>query len=231
MTSPPRITLAIYDLDRTITSLPTWTPFLLFAARRLAPWRLTLIPLVAVAALCRAIGLIDRDRLKTVMHRCLLGPAVKPDRLDAIVQRFADRFVRDHIQPGAHRQIAADRADGRRIVIATAAHRFYAAAIADRLGIADLIATEAPRNAAGEILPGFDGANCYGAAKQRMIAQWLAERGIDRASAHIRFYSDHGSDAPTFAWGDEAVVINANVRLSALAQQEGWRSEDWRQRR
>ena len=33
--------IAIYDLDRTLTRRATFTPFLLFAARKVASWRLT----------------------------------------------------------------------------------------------------------------------------------------------------------------------------------------------
>jgi hypothetical protein len=38
--------LAIYDMDRTITRRATYTPFLVHAALRLAPWRLVFFPLV-----------------------------------------------------------------------------------------------------------------------------------------------------------------------------------------
>ena len=33
--------LAIYDMDRTITRTGTFTPFMIHAAIRLAPWRLS----------------------------------------------------------------------------------------------------------------------------------------------------------------------------------------------
>ena len=36
--------LAIYDLDKTITRRPTYTPFLLYAARTRGVWRLFLLP-------------------------------------------------------------------------------------------------------------------------------------------------------------------------------------------
>jgi phosphoserine phosphatase len=44
---------------------------------------------------------------------------------------------------------------------------------------------------------------------------------------HVRFYSDHVSDAPTFAWADEPVAVNAHGPLRALARARGWRIEDW----
>lgn len=222
------VRLAIYDLDRTITDWPTWTPFLLFAARRHAPWRLALLPLVGVAAGARAAGLIDRNQLKIVMHRLLLGGRMTPDRAATIGDAFSAWFARNHVRAAALEQMRQDRAEGRRIVIATAAHHFYADAIAARLEITDLVATRARRDGAGRITPALDGPNCYAGAKQAMLVAWLADQGIARADAHLRFYSDHISDEPTFAWVDEAVVINPVAKLRALAAARGWRCVEWR---
>jgi hypothetical protein len=36
--------LAIYDMDKTITRRATYTPFLVHACARLAPWRIVLSP-------------------------------------------------------------------------------------------------------------------------------------------------------------------------------------------
>lgn len=220
--------LAIYDLDRTITRVPTWSPFLLYAARRLAPWRLAAIPLLGPVALLRAAGVLDRDELKQAMHRLLIGHRRQPAELARVADAFAERFVARHIYEGAARQMALDRAEGRRVVIATAAHRFYAGAIAARLGVNDLIATEAQRDGAGEVLSVINGANCYGAAKQAGIAAWLVAQGLDRDAVHIRFYSDHASDRPTFEWVDEPVAVNAHPPLARLARERGWEIMDWR---
>ena len=222
------VRLAIYDLDRTITDWPTWTPFLLFAARHHAPWRLALLPLVGAAAGVRAAGLIDRNRLKMVMHRLLLGGRMTSARATAIGDAFSAWFNRDHVRASALEQMRQDRAEGCRIVIATAAHRFYADAIAARLEVADLVATRARRDGAGRITPALDGPNCYAGAKQAMLAAWLANQGIARSDAHLRLYSDHVSDEPTFEWVDEAVVINPGAKLRALAAARGWRCAQWR---
>ncbi|SDA24512.1 HAD family phosphatase [Sphingomonas sp. NFR15] len=219
----PRVRISVYDLDRTITSLPTWTPFLLHAARAVAPWRLAALPVVGLVALSRT----DRDRRKELMHRLILGPTLGTAAATRLAEDFATRLTRDHIRPGARAQIAADRAEGRRIVIATAAHAFYARAIADRLGVADLVATRAKRDAAGDITPMLDGPNCYGAAKRAMLERWLADAGIAREDAHIRFQSDHVSDAPSFAWADEPIAVNPHARLRALARARGWPIVDW----
>ncbi|MCD2317418.1 HAD-IB family phosphatase [Sphingomonas sp. IC-11] len=227
MTKTPPVPLAIYDLDRTITSLPTWTPYLLFAARRLEPARLALLPAVVASAATRSLGIMNRDQLKEAMHRLLLGPAVPPDRLAKVSEAFAEWIVRNHVRPGARAQLTADKGEGRRIVIATAAHRFYAEPIARRLGVADLVATEASRGAGGDILPALSGPNCYGSAKHAMITAWFARSGMDRANTHIRFYSDHATDQPTFEWVDEPVAVNPHRKLRALAGERGWQIADW----
>ncbi len=55
----------------------------------------------------------------------------------------------------------------------------------------------------------------------------MAEEGIARDDAHIRFYSDHVSDAPALDWADEAFAVNAHGPLRELARQKGWAVLDW----
>ena len=58
-----------------------------------------------------------------------------------------------------------------------------------------------------------------------MVEYRLAKNGLQRG--HVRFYSDHASDAPVFEWADEAVAVNAHDRLVRLARERGWRVENW----
>ena len=133
--------LAIYDMDRTVTRRATFTPFLLHCATRRAPWRLVFLPLVILSMLAYAAKLITRGRLKEINHALLLGRSIGPAALKPLVESFAERQVATNIRPGARAAIARDRAEGRRIVMATASYRFYAAAIAERLGFDDVIGT------------------------------------------------------------------------------------------
>lgn len=219
--------LAIYDMDKTVTRKATFTLFLLHAARRLAPWRFLLLPAVALTSLAYALRLIDRARLKELNYRLLIGH-VAPERLERVIESFAEAQVASNILPGARRRIAEDRQAGRRLVLATASYRLYAAAIARRLGFDDVIGTRQGLDAKGRILARIDGANCYGAAKHDMILAWMESQGIDRDAVHIRFYSDHVSDAVVHHWADEPFATNAHRRLIALARVEGWEVLDWR---
>lgn len=219
--------LAIYDMDKTITHAPTWTAFLIAATPGRIPWRLALLPAAGLATGAYAAGLIDRARLKQWTQRLILGRAISGDAAAAAAARFAERVVASGVFAGARARLAADRAEGYRLVMATASYGFYAGAIAARLGIDDVIATGVATDGRGRVLARIAGENCYGAAKLRMIEAWMAGQGIARADAHIRFYSDHVSDAPTLAWADAPVAVNAHGPLRALARAEGWRIEDW----
>lgn len=218
--------IAIYDLDRTITRVPTWTPFLLHAARTRAPWRLLGAPVVVAAMLAYRAGGMSRRSLKQIMHRLLVGPLPRAE-VDTLAQSFADGFAR-HVYADARARIAADRAEGYRIVIATAAHRYYAERLAAALGIDDVVATEATVDARGRVTSQIAGANCYGADKLAMIAAWMAAEGIARDRARVRFYSDHVTDAPTFEWADEAIAVNPHAKLRTLATERGWPILEWR---
>ena len=223
--------LAIYDMDRTVTRKATYTPFLIHACLRLAPWRMLLLPLVLFTVAAFALRLIDRGRLKEWNYALLIGRGVAPGRLEPVIESFAARQIASNIRPGARRSIAADRAAGRRLVMATASYRLYAAAIARRLGFDDVIATETMRDAKGRIVAKIDGRNCYGLGKLDMIEAWLQREGLERDAVHIRFYSDHVSDHHVHRWADEPVAANAHDRLRRLAEAEGWEVVDWRDRR
>jgi len=219
--------LAIYDLDRTLTRHATYTPFLLHCAVRRAPWRLLLLPLVAVSVLGYLARVIDRGKLKEINHRLLLGRWIHPKDLKPLVDSFADATVARNIRPGARTAIARDKREGRRLVLATASYRLYADAIADRLGFDDVIGTGSVIGLDERIRSRILGENAYGDAKLRMIAEWVDKSGLTGRHGHVRFYSDHASDAPTFEWADESVAVNPHARLARLAKTRGWAIEDW----
>lgn len=220
--------LAIYDMDKTITTTPTWTRFLVHAARHRAPWRLAQLPLVGIAGLAYLMKVIDRGGLKQIAQRLMLGKALAPADLERVAESFAEAEAERGILAGARERIDADRAEGRTLVMATASHGYYASAIARRLGFDHVVATGAKRDARGHFLSLIEGSNCYGPEKLRMIERWMETQAIARADAHVRAYSDHVSDAPLLEWADEAFAVNAHGPLKALAQARGWPELDWR---
>lgn len=220
--------LAIYDMDKTITRTPTWTPFLWHWTRRHAPWRLLFSPALAGLGIAYKVGLIDRARLKQAAQRLMLGRGVRAEKLARATGGFAERLMARGVLAGALQRIAADRAAGYELVLATASNRFYVTDIAAALEFDHVIATDSVYAADGRLEARIEGENCYGAGKLRMVEAWLAREGTARSDAQVRFYSDHVSDAPVFEWADEPFAVNAHGPLRVLAKAKGWPVLDWR---
>lgn len=219
--------LAIYDMDRTITRTGTFTPFMIHAAMRLAPWRLVFVPFAAGVMLAYVGKLIERKRVKELNQAMLIGRRIHADRLTPIAESFADHILKHNVREGALESLAENRAAGRRLVLATASSRIWVEPIARRLGMDDVIATGAIRGIDDYVSHKVDGENCYGPAKLRMIQAWMGLQRLDRSECHIRFYSDHISDVPVLEWADEAIASNPHAGLREEARRRGWTIVDW----
>lgn len=226
MTVAAAVRVAIYDLDRTVLRKPTFTLFLLWAAWKSAPWRLLLLPALAALMIGYALRLYGRNGFKPAAIRLMLGPRLSPACAADLAARFAAWRVPRDVPPGAQACIARDRAEGYHLLMATAAPEFYAGAIADALGFDAIVATRHRRDGDGNWLPLLDGENCYGPEKARRVTEWLDANAAGGA-AHIRAYSDHPSDAPTFALANESWLIGRGHNLAHLAAQHGWRVLDF----
>jgi HAD superfamily hydrolase (TIGR01490 family) len=212
----------IFDLDLTITRFPTYTPFLIGAATARTRWRWALIPFLIPFLVGYAMKLVDRKLLKQTMHALMLGRRVARDDIERVAGIFAQRLTRDGMFDDICDIIGTAQSAGERVMIATASHRFYVEAIARALRITDIIATRSIWHA-DMLTHEIAGENCYADAKLRMISAHFAEHKIDRDRYHVRFYSDHISDLPSFEWSDEPVTKNASPALHALAAERGWR--------
>jgi len=219
--------IALYDLDKTITKRPTYLPFLLHAAWRHERWRLIFLPGLLFLFAGYVLRAIDRGRLKEQMQDMLLGSPVDAEKMEKIAQSFADATLDGNVHVQALARIAKEKAEGCRLVLATASYAFYAAPLAHRLGFDDVIGTLVERDEDGAILAKIRGENCYGAAKLRMIEAWAAEQGLAAADMDVRFYSDSQTDLPVFDWSEEPIATNPNAKLRRIADKQDWRIIAW----
>jgi HAD superfamily phosphoserine phosphatase-like hydrolase len=214
--------IALYDLDRTVTRAPTFTPFLLHMAARGGGWRLLGVPAWLLAMAGYKAGLWGRGPLKQFGLRLLVGRVVGSPALQPRIDAFVARQLARNIRPGARAQIAADRADGVACVLLTAAPEIYADALAEALGCEACIATRHHRNGAGHLLAAIDGANNYGAEKVARVEAWLAAEGLARSDCHITAYTDHASDAPILNHADAGVLVGRYA-----VPDPRWTQVDW----
>ena len=211
--------IAIYDLDRTLTRQATFTPFLIFAARRIVSWRLLCLPIWLLAMLGYRIGLYSRTSLKRFGMRLMTGNA-SPQELQRIGKAFAStRIAHPGLMPAIMAQLEQDRAAGARLLMATAAFEFYASAFADALDLEAVIATQWD----GETI---SGGNCYGETKKTRVLDWLTQQGIDRREARVRFVSDSFADAPLLDWADDPIFVTSSASKGTKARAHGWQVID-----
>lgn len=216
--------LAVYDMDRTVTVRGTYTPFLLFMARRTAPWRLLLAPLVIFAMAAYGLKIVSRKRLKEINMALLMGSGLSRQTLQPHIEAYADHVMAHNLHPGAQDRIASDQAEGYRVALCTASYSLYVTAIAARVGIAsdDVIGTELQSDSDGRVLARIAGENCYDDVKIGRILGWMSAIGVRREESHLRTYSDHISDAPMLEMADEPFAANPSAKMRALAEARGW---------
>lgn len=215
--------VAIYDLDETVTLRPTLLRWLLFWVGRRAPWRAPLLAFAGLASVGFALGVVSRARLKEVSLWAAMGKAPSAAAVAAVARAFATREVATNMLSGALASIAADRARGATLVLATASMAFYARALGDALGFDMVIGTEA-HVAGARQQTRIAGENCYGQAKLRRAEAWAADA---RAAMHVTAYSDSASDTPLLAWADAGVAVNPKPAFAAAATERGWRVARW----
>ena len=218
--SPPAPSVSVYDLDRTLTRRGTYLPFLLFAARRLAPWRLLRTPEVLGAMAAYRLGLLTRERLKEAMQARLLGPRTTGSAIRPVAEAFADAVAHRGLRPEVVARLHADREAGRTVVVATAALRLYAEPLARRLGVEHVVATESDWRD-GDLLARLNGPNLRGEAKREALEHWLAAHPA-LAAGGFRFHSDDASDLPLFERAAERIAVHPGPRLRRLARARGW---------
>jgi HAD superfamily hydrolase (TIGR01490 family) len=228
MNMAPKIRIAIYDMDKTVTRRATYNGFLMHMAWYKSPWRLTLVPLLPLGLLLYAVKFWDRSQLKQFAQTLLVGRKVPRVQFARHLERHADLVLGRNVYQEAKWRIDAEKAEGYRHVIATASYRLYVDAIASRLGFEDVIATELATSDSGHVLARIDGHNCYDEAKLDRVKAWMAAEGLSRHQCHIRAYSDHVSDAPLLSFADEAFATNPHPPLERLAREKGWQILNWR---
>ena len=213
--------VALFDLDGTLTFHDTLMPFLIgYAVRhpaRLAGlWRLA--PALADYARAR-----DRGLLKSRIIRLAMGGARRSE-----LEAYAAAYVRRLIPRGVFRAdalaaVEAHRAAGDHLVLLSASPDLYVPLIGEHLRFERTLCTEVVWD--GDRLCGaLKTPNRRGEEKVRCL-EWLRTQYPD---APIIAYGNSDSDLPHMRRADRAVLVNANGRARRLAAGAGIATADWR---
>ncbi|MEY4589905.1 MAG: hypothetical protein RL497_1981 [Pseudomonadota bacterium] len=212
------VTLALFDLDNTLLggdSDHAWGTFLV--AKGLVDGREYSEANDRFYAEYQAGSLDIRAYLSFA-----LAPLTRfePQQLAALHREFMAHSIEPLILPKALNLLAEHRAQGHRLVIITATNRFITGPIAARLGVADLLATEA------EIIEGrytgqISGVPCFQNGKVERLQHWLQAQGEDLSGSY--FYSDSANDLPLLEAVTYPVAVDPDPRLLQWAEARGHR--------
>lgn len=139
--------------------------------------------------------------------------------LQQLHQQFMSEVIRPIMLPKAQALIAEHRAAGDELLIITATNRFITQAIGEAFGIPQLLATEPEKindRYTGKVL----GVPCYKEGKITRYQTWLTEQ--NKSFDKVTFYSDSHNDLPLLSIVDVPVVVDADAKLLAHAQEKGW---------
>lgn len=139
--------------------------------------------------------------------------------LQQLHQQFMSEVIRPIMLPKAQALIAEHSAAGDELLIITATNRFITQAIGEAFGIPQVLATE-PEKVDGRYTGKVFGVPCYKEGKITRYQAWLAQQ--NKRFDKVTFYSDSHNDLPLLSIVDVPVVVDADAKLLAHAQEKGW---------
>ena len=155
-----------------------------------------------------------------------LSPLVgrTPEEVAYVVDPFVEDVIEPLIFSDAMRCVAEHRAAGDRILVISASAVFLVEAIAERLGIGEVLAIDLEQQHGC-----YSGKTCgvltYREGKVTRLQQWLGEQAESLEGAF--FYSDSRNDLPLLSEVTHPRAVNPDEALRAHAQENGWPILAW----
>lgn len=154
-----------------------------------------------------------------------LSFALKPlaelpmEQLTDLHQQFMTEKVSAMMQPKAAELLAKHKQQGDYTLIITATNLFVTGPIAAELGVDEIIATD-PEMIDGRYTGKVAGTPCFQGGKVTRLHAWLENNSHELAGSY--FYSDSNNDLPLLELVDHPVAVDADEKLTAVAQANGW---------
>jgi HAD superfamily hydrolase (TIGR01490 family) len=215
------MSVAFFDMDRTLITVNSGTRWVRFLRRRgeISRWQLMRAFGWAVQY---HLSILDMASLSQKLVASLQGEA-EADMLEKCAVWYADE-MRDTIARPARARVEEHRARGERVVLLTGATQYIAEPIARATEIADVICSRL------EVKDGrFTGRViepvCFGAGKVAAAEAWAERNAVDLAAT--TFYTDSYTDLPMLERVGRPVAVNPDPRLAREARRRGWPILDW----
>ncbi len=216
-------TIAVFDLDHTITRHDTYLRFLLTVLRR-RPHRLIHCSILPFAFLVHKAGIKTNSWLKEVFLTAVAGGLTRGD-ITELSESFVEKTLASEIYQQALDRIQHHKREGDLLVLASASFDLYVPSLGKKLGFDETLCTRAAWSPENKLLGKIDGNNCYGPHKEFAVRKFLENRGGKFGDVFV--YSDHHSDLPVFLLADRAITVNPTEKLRSLASEHSFIVEHW----
>ncbi|MEP6884054.1 MAG: HAD-IB family phosphatase [Gammaproteobacteria bacterium] len=218
---PPHPSVALFDLDGTLTWRDTLLPFLLTFLRR-HPSRLANLWRLPAALLGYATGTQDRGLLKSRLIRMVMGGASRA-AVDACAEEFVNSLrPRHRLRLTALAMLDAHRNSGDHLVLLSASPDLYVPRIGKALGFEVTLCTEIGWR--GDRLSGeLKTPNRHGTEKTHCLA-WLRRQ---YPGMPVIAYGNSDSDLDHMLHADRALLVNGGTAARAAAMRLGIPTATW----
>lgn len=196
------VSVAIFDVDKTLTVRDCVVPFVTKVAgrRRVAAAVIRRFPAVLKLVLAR-----DRDGLKLLFVRELFA-GVPVERAESIGVEFAAMVADNWIRPDVAQRLRWHQREGHVVVLVSASLSPYLIPFGDLIE-ADVVLCATLEEFEGTYTGNLVGPNCRGEEKVRRIEQWCAESGVSRDAIDYA-YGDSKGDAFMIAMAKHGIWVN-----------------------
>ncbi|MFN2612593.1 MAG: HAD family hydrolase [Solirubrobacterales bacterium] len=218
--SPAPRAAAFFDLDKTLMAGSSAMPFAraarqrgLVGRRQLARWGVDHLRY-------RLRGASDEETGQVIDAAREMLADVPVKEIERMVPELMAGIL-PLVYPQMLDEVHEHQDAGRPTVIVSAAGSGIVESVAQALGMDGGIGTKYAIGPGGNFTGELDGPFVYGLGKVTAIKQFAAASDIDLASSYA--YSDSVSDLPMLRAVGNAVVVNPDSALMAVAKVEGWR--------
>jgi HAD superfamily hydrolase (TIGR01490 family) len=172
--------------------------------------------------LLHKVGLLDAESA----YRKAIAPFVgRPvSEVAALVARVYAERVRPMIHLDAIARAREHLALGDQVVLLSATSLLLLQHFRDVLPLSGIIAFE-QRSEGGVFVDDWVRPAPYGPHKLELAERWVTAHGLDLAQA--AYYADSISDLPVLERVGRPCPVNADLRLSRVAEQRGWTVARW----
>ena len=218
-------TAAIFDLDGTLCSDPTWKGLARYVKlhRRNRRMHYAFMATHMPLFLLHKLKLMDAGRARAIWagHMAWMLRGMSLEEGGCVFEWIADEHLMPSQKPDIVALLREHKARGERVILLSGSFQPLLDIMAARLGAGVALGTQVERRNGrytGRSLPPV----CQGQGKALRLRAYLAKEGRDVDLSASSAYADSWFDQPVLDLVGRPVAVHPDEELAALATQRGW---------